>query len=493
MTRSAPDFALPTPRQMNVIDQAAVDGGIGFDALMERAGRAVAEVVARHTPAGAPILVLAGPGNNGGDAFVAARILSEWGQFVSLIDLSGGAGELVAGAARAAYHGTVAEVAGDALERAEVIVDGLFGGGLARDVAGTFAEVVRRVNARPRVVVAIDVPSGVDGATGEVRGTAVEARHTVTFQRRRPGHLLLPGRDLCGEVIVADIGIPDAAVAAAACRTFVNVPALWRDARPVLALAGHKYDRGHAVVVSGPMTATGAARMAAASALRTGAGLVTMASPGDALLVNAHHLTAVMLERADGAEGLAASLADKRRNAVCLGPGLPAGEATREMVRAALAAPARAVLDAGALTAFAGDPDALCALTKGPGAVLTPHAGEFARLFGAPEGGKLAAARRAAEASGAVVVLKGPDTVIAAPDGRAAIGENAPPWLATAGAGDVLAGMITAFLALGVAYFEAAAMGVWLHGDVAQRVGPGLIATDLIANLRHARAAFDHV
>ncbi|UOM34485.1 NAD(P)H-hydrate dehydratase [Acuticoccus sp. I52.16.1] len=481
---------------MRACDRAAVAEGTSFETLMERAGCAVAEVVAKHAPAGAPILVLAGPGNNGGDAFVAAHKLLDDGHAVAVLDLSGDRPDGAAAAARAVYDGPRVAADDETIDRAEVVVDGLFGGGLSRAVDGVFAEVVRRVNARPREVVAIDVPSGVDGASGEVRGVAIEARRTVTFQRRRPGHLLLPGRDLCGEVEVADIGISDAIIEAAGCRTFVNTPALWRGARPILAMAGHKYDRGHAVVVSGPMTATGAARMAAASALRTGAGLVTVASPPDALFVNANHLTAVMLTRADGPEGLAEVLADTRRNAVCIGPGLPPDVATRELVTAALASEAAAVLDAGALTAFADDADALAAAMGGRGAVLTPHAGEFARLFGRdelPRLGKLEAARRAAARVGATVVLKGADTVTAAPDGRAAISENAPPWLATAGAGDVLAGMITAFLAQGASPFEAAAMGVWLHGDLAQRVGPALIATDLIANLRHARAAFDHV
>ncbi|WP_202913173.1 NAD(P)H-hydrate dehydratase [Acuticoccus sediminis] len=481
---------------MSAIDRAAVAEGIPFETLMERAGGAVADVVIRQAPVGAPILVLAGPGNNGGDAFVAARHLLEAGHPVSLLDLSGGQGTGAAAEARAAYTGPEVGAEDEFLDRAEVIVDGLFGGGLARDVTGVFADVIARLNRRHREVVAIDMPSGVDGATGLVRGIAIEARRTVTFQRRRPGHLLLPGRDFCGEVTVADLGMSDTAVGSALCQTFVNTPALWRDARPMLALAGHKYDRGHAVVVSGPMTATGAARMAAGAALRTGAGLVTVASPSEALLVNANHLTAVMLVRADGAEGIAEALADPRRNVVCLGPGLPADDETRAKVRAACASGASTVIDAGGLSAFAGDAAGLAAAIGPKGAVLTPHAGEFSRVFGkglVDEAGRLEAARRAAVDVGAVVVLKGPDTVIAAPDGRAAITENAPPWLATAGAGDVLAGMITAFIAQGVPLFEAAAMGVWLHGDLAQRVGPALIATDLIANLRTARAAFDHV
>lgn len=493
MTRNVSNLALPTPAEFTKIEQAAVLAGTDIATLMAHAGRAVADIAARNAPAGAPVVVLAGPGNNGGDAFVAARHLLEGGFPVSVVDLSGGQGQGAAAAAREAYIGPIVGPDDPVVDQAEMVVDGLFGGGLARDVGGAFATLIARVNRRHRESVAIDVPSGVDGASGEIRGIALAARRTVTFQRRRAGHLLMPGRELCGEVIVADIGIDDEAVATAGCRTFVNAPGLWRAARPILAGAGHKYDRGHAVVVSGPMAATGAARMAAGAALRTGAGLVTVASPSDALLVNAMHLTAVMLVRADGPDGLAAVLADRRRNAVCLGPGLPAEEATRELVSVACGSGAGVVLDAGALSAFADDAAGLAAAIGSARAVITPHEGEFARVFGRGAASKLERARQAAAQSGAVVVLKGPDTVVAAPDGRAAICENAPPWLATAGAGDVLAGMITAFLAQGVATFEAASMGVWLHGDVAQRVGPALIATDLIANIRTARAAFDHV
>lgn len=480
---------LLTPEEAGRADRFMAQAGVPVARLMERAGYAVADVVAAESGLGVSVVALAGPGDNGGDAFVAAEVLRARGFKIALVDMSGGKAGPAASAARAAYRGTVVDPDDPAVAQADVVIDGLFGGGLTRPLEGAFADIVRRINAAPARVVAIDLPSGVNGATGAVEGIAVEAERTVTFERRKPGHLLMPGRRLSGRVRLAEIGITEAAIASVGCKTFLNEPGLWADRRPRLAIDGHKYSRGHAVVLSGPMTATGAARLCAHAALRTGAGLVTVASPGEALLVNASHLTTVMLRRVDGPDEFSALLEDTRFNAVCLGPGLPPDEATAASVAAALNSPARVVLDAGALTAYAGKAGALAGALSGE-AVLTPHEGEFARLFGR-EADKLADTRRAAREVGAVVVHKGADTVIASPDGRAAINANAPPTLATAGSGDVLSGIVTAMLAQGVPTFEAAAMAVWLHGDTATRAGPALIAEDLLVSLRPARAAFD--
>lgn len=479
-------FELLTPVEAATADAAMAAAGVPVSVLMDNAGYAVADAVAAETGFGVAVVAIAGPGDNGGDAFVAAEVLRTRGFRIALADLSGGRGGAAASAARAAYRGPVIGPDDPDLARADIIVDGLFGGGLARPIEGEAAALVERVNAARGRVFAIDLPSGVNGATGAVEGPAILAERTVTFERRKPGHLLLPGRRHAGRVRVAGIGITDAAIAVAGCTTFHNVPGLWCAHVPRLSADGHKYRRGHAVVLSGPMAATGAARMTAMSALRAGAGLVTVASPGDALMVNAAHLTAVMLRRVDGPDDLAGLLSDTRHNAICLGPGLPPDEATAEQVATALASEAAVVLDAGALTAFAGAPERLAAAIGGP-VVLTPHEGEFARLFGR-SADKLADTRRAAAESGAVVVHKGPDTVIAAPDGRAAINDNAPPFLATAGTGDVLAGIVTAFLAQGVPAFEAAAMAVHRHGEAALHAGPGMIADDLIAALRPTMA-----
>ncbi|MGX1099004.1 hydroxyethylthiazole kinase-like uncharacterized protein yjeF [Amorphus sp. MBR-141] len=488
---------LLTPAEMARADAFAVDAGIPGPVLMDRAGRAVAEaVMARHRP-GARVLVAAGPGNNGGDGFVAATVLARLGYRVRLMLL--GARERLAGDAAgavAAWAGEV-EAADPAAVAADVVVDALFGAGLARPIDGVAAELVAAINRSGADVVAVDLPSGVSGLSGRVLGTAVEADATVTFFRLKPGHLLLPGRSHCGDVGVADIGIPAEALEAIAPAAFRNAPALWAESWHVPGSDAHKYARGHAVVVSGPMARTGAARLAAGAALRAGAGLVTVASPPDALAVNAAHLTAVMVRKVDGAEGLTDFLADDRLNAVAIGPGAGVGEATAASVLAILDGERAAVLDADALTSFQAAPERLFAAIRarpGRAVVLTPHEGEFARLFpdvppaaagaGADGPSKLDRVRAAAARSGAVVLLKGADTVVAAPDGRASIADNAPPWLATAGSGDVLAGIVTGLLAQSVPAFEAASMGVWMHGAAGTAAGPGLIAEDLAPALR---------
>ncbi|HZJ11109.1 MAG TPA: NAD(P)H-hydrate dehydratase [Methyloceanibacter sp.] len=474
---------LLTAEEMGRADRLAIEGGVPGATLMENAGRAVADEVVRRFPDQEAVVVLCGPGNNGGDGFVAARHLKERGYKVRL-GFDGDEAHLPEDAAFMAkrFAGAHEPLRSEVLAGADVVVDALFGAGLARPIEGKLAAFVESLNASGLPVVAVDVPSGVDGTTGEVRGVAVRAAATVTFFRLKPGHLLLPGRIHCGEVSLVDIGIPESVLAAIRPKTFANEPALWRAAFPWPQDEGHKYARGHAVVVSGPVYSTGAARLAARGALRVGAGLVTLASPRDALQVNAAQLTAIMVREADDARGLKSLLADQRKNAVLIGPGVGAGERTREMVLAALGSNAAVVLDADALTTFAGDPSALFAAIASRDApvVLTPHDGEFARLFGDLASlPKLERARKAASRSGAIVALKGADTVVAAPDGAAWINATTSPWLATAGTGDVLAGMILGLLAQGMPGFEAANAAVWLHGAAARDFGPGLIAEDV--------------
>ena len=476
------------PDEMGRADRTAVALGVPSLRLMEHAGTAVADVCARR-PYTTRIVVLCGPGNNGGDGFVAARVLVQRGFRVRLA-LLGAPDALTGDAAVVARQWKGPVEAPDAIDLAEagLIVDALFGAGLARDLDGAARALVERMARSGRPIVAVDLPSGLDGATGLVRGAAAPAQETVTFFRRKPGHLLLPGRALCGRVRVADIGIPDEVLETVKPTTFANGPELWRAAFPVPTAAGHKYARGHAVVVSGGPWTSGAARLAARATLRAGAGLVTLACPREVLSLTAGSYAALMARPVEDAADLAGLLADQRFNAVLLGPGLGVGAATREKMAAASGR--HLVLDADALTSFEGEAGAFAHLVAGArSAVITPHDGEFARLFAGVEEvlgppSKLARARAAARRIGAVVLLKGADTVVAAPDGRASIAENAPAYLATAGAGDVLAGLVTGLLAQGMPAFEAASAAVWLHGEAALAAGPGLIADDLPEALR---------
>jgi len=477
-------FELLTNAEMMRADQLTIAGGTDGYTLMKRAGLAVADAACDLADEG-PILVIAGRGNNGGDGFVAATELARRGRRVSVMLLCR-RDTLKDDAARAAadWHGFVQPCDPTALGHPALIIDALFGAGLGRPVKGDPRDVIEAINASGVPVLSVDLPSGVNGSTGQVMGVAVNARESVTFFRRKPGHLLLPGRIHCGRVRVADIGIADSVPGELGVATFENVPELWRAAFPLPRLDGHKYSRGHALVASGGMATTGAARLSARGALRAGAGLVTIASPREALAVNAAALTAVMVRPADTAVEFAELLADKRFNACVIGPGSGVGTHTRNLVLTAIDAGRAAVLDADALTSFAHAPQDLFNAVAGSadaGVVLTPHEGEFARLFADidPELSKLERARQAASTARAVVLLKGADTVIASPDGRAAICANASPWLATAGSGDVLAGIVCAMLAQGVAIFEAACIGAWMHGEAGAEAGPGLIAEDL--------------
>ncbi|MQA65262.1 MAG: NAD(P)H-hydrate dehydratase [Alphaproteobacteria bacterium] len=475
-------------------DRRTIAAGIKGERLMEAAGEGIARLIMeRFAPA--PVAVLCGPGNNGGDGFVIARHLVRAGwrvRLASLAPVSKLSGDAGINARRwSRLHGRQATVplTPAILDGAGLVVDALFGAGLVRPLGGVAGNVVAELNRRGLPVVAVDVPSGLDADTGAVAGeagggVAARAAFTVTFFRKKPGHILFPGRALCGETRLIDIGIAADVLDAIAPATFENVPALWCGAFPVPGSAAHKYSRGHAVICGGTRM-TGAARLAARAAARVGAGLVTIASAPEAIPIYAADRAGQLTTALTARDDLAKYLSDPRRRAVLVGPGYGVGRRTREHARVALTLGKAVCLDADGLTSFADWPSGLFSALAEAGsldgaAVLTPHEGEFRRLFpDLGEGGRLARARAAAARAGAVVVLKGADTVVAAPDGRAAINANAPPWLATAGSGDVLAGMITGFLAQGVAPFEAAAMAVWIHGAAAERFGPGLVADDL--------------
>lgn len=488
--RPLPDEIL-TPAQMADIDRAAIARG-PFDGprLMRNAGTAVTKIVLARHPGAVRIDVLCGPGNNGGDGYVVATELARGGLDVAVWASAEPRRGSDAEKAAAACPVAAWPLADFRPSENSVVVDALYGAGLSKPVDGVDAAAIDHCNAAGVAVVAVDLPSGVSGLTGQVLGTAFRAAETVTFVRRKPGHLLYPGRDLCGEVIVADIGIGDSVVGAFETAVFENGPDRWRGALPVQAADTHKYRRGHAGVFSGGPSATGAARLAAMGAARAGAGAVTVLSPGAALAVNAAHLTSIMLRRTDGLADIDAFLAERRPGALVYGPGLSPDASTAALLVTLVerlgGSGCALVVDASAITALAGaHAEAFFAAAKGRAAdiVITPHEGEFARLFldlsPDQQPSKLERARLAAARSGATVILKGADTVIAGADGRAAINANGTPLLATAGSGDVLAGIAAGLLAQGMPAFEAASAAVWMHAEAARGFGPGLIAEDL--------------
>lgn len=475
LPRRLPQPELLAPEAMSRADAEAIRLGTPGTVLMESAGRAVARA-ARRRFRPCRVLVLCGPGNNGGDGYVAARLLALAGWPVVVASLAPPRAGSDAARAAQLWRGPRAPFSPEAAKEADLVIDAVFGAGLTRELDGLAADTLRA----SRKVLAIDVPSGVDGATGSVRGFATEAALTVTFFRFKPGHLLLPGRDCCGALELADIGIPETVLAAAALDAWLNRPGVWR--LPSFGATAHKYSRGHVTVLGGSGM-TGAARLAAAAARRAGAGLVTVAAKQGGDIYRASAEPGLIVSDAPVAE----LLTDVRREVWVCGPGLGRDEA-RQLLPVLLSAGRKIVADADALTAFSGEPDALLGV-----AVMTPHAGEFARVFGAPGENRLAAARAAARRTGAVVLLKGSDTIIAGPDGRAAINASAPPWLATAGTGDVLAGTIAGLLGQGVPAWEAAAAGAWIHGRAGALAGHFLIAEDVLRAMPDALAESAHL
>jgi len=461
--------------QMNAADQLTIAAGTPGSLLMQRAGEAVArEIERRWKPR--PVTVLCGPGNNGGDGFVVAVALAQSGWTVRLAllgDINTLRGDARDQAQR--WTGDIEPLTPPVIDNAELVVDSIFGSGLRGPLDSQVSDILAFATRRRLPIIAVDIPSGVMGDSGEDLGAAAAAC-TVTFMRKKPGHLLLPGRDLCGEVVVADIGIPQTVLESLPIDTWENTPALWREKLPQLPAAGNKYSRGHALLYGGyPLT--GAARMAARGAARIGAGLTTIAVPEKAFAIYASALTSIMVQPLIQDQDFAGLLKDQRYTAFSIGPGAGTGDATRERALALLQTGKPVVVDADAISVFSSRPTELFQAIRGP-CVITPHDGEFKRIFD-PSGDKLTRARRAAARSGAVIVLKGADTVIAAADGRAIINSNASANLATAGSGDVLGGFILGLLAQGVDPFPAAAAGVWLHGACGSGFGPGLLAEDL--------------
>jgi hydroxyethylthiazole kinase-like uncharacterized protein yjeF len=484
------DLALLTCAEMARADAAAIANGVPGIDLMEAAGRAVAAAVTAHHPR-QPVVVLCGPGNNGGDGFVAARHLAarRWPVRLGLL---GERGALKGDAAWAAdrWAGEAAALSVDLLDGHPLVIDALFGAGLARPIDGIAAQLIDCINREALTTIAVDVPSGLHGDSGEVMGCAPMATRTVTFFRAKPGHYSLEGLRRCGELEVSDIGITPAVLREIEPHLWLNAPLLWQSHLQRSDRGDHKYARGHATILAGDI-ATGAARLAALGARRAGAGLVTIATPSAALVVFQSAEPGNLVTVCEDGKAFARLLEDERRNAILLGPGSGVSERTRTATLAALATQRPVVLDADAITVFAKSPAELFAAIRGP-ALLTPHEGEFRRLFPdlASLPAKVERARQAAQRSGATVLLKGPDTVVASPDGRAVINVHASAGLATAGAGDVLAGIAVGLMGQGLSPFSAAAAAAWVHGDCALRFGrPGLIAEDLVGQIPEALQA----
>lgn len=477
-----------TPLQMSELDRLAIARGpFDEDALLQRAGNAVAATTLSRFAGCRSVSVLCGPGNNGGDGYVAARVLAEAGVSVDLFANERPRDGSAAARAAQACSGGVRPISEFTVRDDVLVVDALYGAGLSRPLSSNILSLIDAVDSSNASVLAVDLPSGLSGETGKMLGGAFKADVTVTFVRKKPAHLLFPGRSLCGEVVVADIGIPDALVSEMKPNCFENGPRLWLSAFPSPAIDVHKYSRGHVAVRSGNSAATGAARLSAGAAARAGAGAVTLLSPGDALAENAAHLTSIMLHKANGLAELREFFERRKPAALVFGPGLEPDKATSDLALELLDAspnPKHLVFDAGALSALGlHGKGQWCSKEGGPSLVLTPHEAEFRRLF--PDIAennalsKLEMTRNAAVRSNATVIFKGPDTVIAAPDGRAAINTNGTPLLATAGSGDVLSGIVAGLLAQGMPSFEACCAAVWMHAQAARHFGPGLVADDL--------------
>jgi len=432
---------------------AELASGIPLSSLMERAGEALAEAAMRFG-GGNPVLVLCGPGNNGGDGYVAARTLRARGVSVRVAALAPPATDLARNA-RAGWAGDVGPLS--EATAAHVLVDALFGTGVTRALDRDVAASLHRLAGTSQFVIAADLPSGVAGDDGALLGAAA-AQVTLAFGAAKPAHLLQPAAALCGQVLLDDLGMrPDSRIAVLA-----------RPRLPPPSASDHKYTRGMVAVVAGDMA--GAATLAVTAAAHL-AGYTVLCGQGEA--------PAAVVRR-----GFDATLADRKLNAMLIGPGLSDTQDNRAKLAAALASPVPLVVDAGALGLTTPDQ-----LRREASTILTPHDGEFGRLFGSADGSKVERARRAAVTSSATVIFKGADTVIASPDGRVTMAPPASPWLATAGTGDVLAGIAAAMLGRGRDPHDAACAAVWLHGEAARRVGIGFIADDLCRHIPDALSA----
>ena len=471
---------LLTNEQMSYADKLAIDDGkTGFD-LMRAAGNGIFKVL-RKSWTWRKVLVLCGPGNNGGDGFIVAALLRNAGWPVK-IGMHGEISSLTGDAALAAkfWNDKVQKISTDLLSGVDLIVDGLFGAGLARNIDGYLMDIIDKVNESDIDCLSIDMPSGIDGNTGQVKGIALRANETVTFFRKKPGHLLIPGKLHSDKIHIVDIGMNESVLHEIKPNLAENIPQNWLEYMPRPKLDDHKYSRGQTVIVGGE-DMPGAARLAALAARRVGSGLATIVANKKAEKKYFGGDPGCLFKPLLRPESFKEIISNPRVNAVLVGPGSGVNDETLLRVKISLKMMKATVIDADALTVFQDNPKYLFDLIKGP-TVMTPHSGEFTRLFDNSLD-KLSSCRTAAKLSGAIVIFKGSDTVISAPDGRSVINCNAPPALATAGSGDVLAGFIAGLLTQGMPVFEAVSAGVWLHGEAANILGEGLIAEDIASTI----------
>ncbi len=499
--------------EMQSADKLAIKSGISGIFLMEQAGSRVASHVERLCNGPCRVCILAGPGNNGGDAFVIARLLRQRAYKIDMHLLCTKRGQIEDDKTDAQFMKKKWEKNGgithqlitktdfkSKISSYDLIIDGLFGAGLSRDIQEPLAAIIEEINHSKTPVLAIDVPSGLNGDSGQIMGTAIKATYTSSFYRPKQGHYLYPGREICGELYIDNIGIPERVNEELSVNQHINTPEQWSSIGRSKQQNSHKYNHGSVMVVSGAKTMRGAAVLSSNAAMRAGAGLVTIAEAKDDLEVHPRSFAAIMqieVPKTDSQEEWAKVQKQKKVSATLIGPGCLPNEETKNRVLSLIECSERIILDAGAITAFAGVKKKLAnALNKRsekePISVLTPHEGEFKKLF--PEvdmANKVDAAREAAKQLNAIIVLKGPDTVIAAPQGKVLVNINAPSSLATAGSGDVLAGIIVSLASnQELPLYEAAAAAVYIHSECANRIGTELIADDLIDHIAAVKANY---
>ncbi len=461
---------LLSPDQMGQADKLTIEAGVPGIDLMEVAGAAVADVAVREFPDAQKILVVSGTGNNAGDGFIAARILAQSGLHVD-IHIVGDEDRVRGDAALAKkmLPMIVATVADLSLDQYDLIIDAIFGAGLDRDVHGSAASVIEAINASDVPVLAVDLPSGIDGATGSVRGVAIKANATVTFFRKKPGHILFPGLEYCGRVFLHQIGIQPSVLELTGVTAFINQSEIWQSVFPKRTTSHNKFNRGHVLVLAGSESMSGAPHRVAGAALKAGAGLVTIAGSNDDLSVNPNQLSSIIPQKAETTVELMNILSDIRFDCIVMGSGLTSDKIPSSSILRILSEHRKTVLDAGALVTFEVDVNSIFSVIKAnlEPVILVLDEGEFSKLFTRERHikSKISRAQLMAKRSGATVVLKGPDTVVASPSGIACVSDNTPTQFAGVESNDELLGIIAGLMAQSMPAYEAAAAAVWMHGE----------------------------